>query len=521
MRSTGPPHRSAAVFGRAWVPVVTPVQAAALDRSARETAGVPERVLMENAGRAAALVLDRLQPRGRIAIVAGSGNNGGDAAVVTRVLSSWGRDVALIAVGSRRPDPALLHQAEIQVHEADALEERLAWADFVVDGILGTGLQGPAGGNAGRAIEAVNGAGRPVLSLDLPSGIEGATGRVAGPAVHAATTVCFGWPKLGLLFQPARSHCGRLIVAEIGFPPLISAEAALITPAWAAARLPQRTPDAHKGSAGRVLIVAGGDGMAGAAVLAGLAAMRAGAGLVRLSSAAVNRTIVQTLLPEATFIAHEDLAAEDGALAHALVLGPGLGTDADARRTMDVALSHTRGKPTLLDADALNLLAEAGGKEIGRLASERPLLLTPHPGELQRLTGRPIEETRADPAAAARETADAFGCTVLLKGQPSVVASPDSPLLVNSAGSSDTAAAGMGDQLAGAIGALLAAGCDPREAAAVGLFFSSRAADLCGRGRGLGPRDVADALPAAFSRPGSPRSSLGLPFVTFDQEARR
>ena len=509
------------VYGRAWVPAVTPAEAAAFDRAARDDGGIPERVLMENAGRAAAMVLQRRHPEGRVCVVAGSGNNGGDAAVVARVLTAWGREVSLVAVGSRPPDAGLLHGIPLEIQSAATLNDQLVHADVVVDGMLGTGLSGPARGGAAEAIEAVNASGRPVLALDLPSGIEGASGHVVGPAVRAAITVCFGWPKLGLLFQPARSHCGRLVAVEIGFPPAEDVAAALITPAWAADRLPRRAPDAHKGAAGRLLIVAGGIGMAGAAVLAGLAARRTGAGLVRLSCVDANREIVQTLVPEATFVAHEELAADDGDLAHALVAGPGLGRDRAAAETLDRALEITVTKPTLLDADALNLFAARGRAALREIAEHRPLVLTPHPGELERLTGRPVGDCVADPAAAARDAAETFGATVLLKGQPSVVASPGGPLLVNTAGSSDTASAGMGDQLAGTIGALLAGGCEPADAAAAGLYFSSRAADLCDMGRSLGPRDVAEALPRALGERLRRRSNLRLPFVTFDQGPRR
>jgi hydroxyethylthiazole kinase-like uncharacterized protein yjeF len=509
----------AGLYGREQVPVVTPAESAQIDRQARESGGIPERVLMENAGRAAAAVLDRLFPRGRVAVVAGSGNNGGDAVVVARVLRAWGRDVSLVAVGGKPPDSALLHGDALPVLTASSLEQSLLEADVVVDGVLGTGLSGPVRGGAAEAIVAMNRAGRPVLALDLPSGLEGVTGEVLEPTVRASTTVSFGWPKLGLMFQPARNLCGRLIAVEIGFPPLDSAGAELITPAWAAQRLPVRPPDAHKGKSGRLLVLAGRDGMAGAAALAGLAARRAGAGLVRISSTPGNREILQMLVPEATFVARDALSESDGEMVHALVLGPGMGADADGRAALERALALTAGKPALLDADAVTLFA-AEQETLRAIASTRPIAITPHAREMQRLLGKPADEIARDPAAAAAEAVQRFGCTVLLKGQPSVIASPGDPLLINTAGSSDTAAAGMGDQLAGAIGAFLAAGLSARDAAGAALFFSSRAADLCALGRALGPRDVAESLPAAFARPGYLYSSLRLPFVTFDQPAR-
>ncbi len=510
---------NAVVYGRARVAAVTPAHATGLDREAREAFGIPERVLMENAGRSAALVLDRLYPEGRVAVVAGSGNNGGDAVVVARVLAGWGRDVTLIAVGSRPPDGGLLHGHGPEPEPSELMEKRLAEADVIVDGVLGTGLSGPARGQAADAIAAINAAERPVVALDLPSGLAGETGAVDGPAVRASATISFGWPKIGLLFQPARQLCGRLLAVEIGFPPLDRADAELVTPSWAAERLPMRPPDAHKGRAGRLLVLAGRDGMAGAAALAGLAARRAGAGLVRLASTAGNRSILQELVPEATFVARDALTAEDGSLAHALVAGPGIGTDAAACAALERALELTGDKPVLLDADAITLLARQPDR-LRELARARAVVLTPHAGEMERVLGRPADEITADPAAAARAAASQTGCVTLLKGQPSIVAAPGRALLINTSGSSDTASAGMGDQLAGAIGAFLATGLDARDATAAALFFSGRAADLCRLGRALGPRDVAWALPRAFADPGPTRSPLELPFVTFDQAER-
>ena len=513
-------RRAREVYGRADVALVTPAQAAEHDRVAREHGGIPERVLMESAGRAAALVVARLWPHGRIGALAGSGNNGGDALVAARILRSWGRAVDVILAGSRPPDRALLHGHDVAQHTAEDAQRVVAGAAVIIDGILGTGLDGPARGFAASSIDAVNRSGCPVVALDLPSGLNGSTGVVDGPAVRADVTICFGWPKLGLLFHPARALCGRLLSVEIGFPPCADATARLITPEWAAARLPARRPDAHKGEAGRLLILAGREGMAGAAVLAALGARRAGAGLVRIASASANRVIAQTAVPEATWVDRSMLCASDLVGMHALVAGPGIGTDEESRAALDRALGLSGSMPVLLDADALNLFAGAPD-ELRRIARERPVIITPHAGELERLAGRPAADTRADPTTAARETADSFGCVVLLKGQPSIVAAPAAPLLVNTVGSSDTASAGMGDQLAGTIGALLAAGSPPMDAAAAGLFFSARAADIIALGRSAGPREVAEALHDAFARPGADRSSLDLPFVTFDQPARQ
>jgi NAD(P)H-hydrate epimerase len=508
-----------AVYGRAGVAVPTAAEAAAIDLRAREQAGVPERVLMENAGRSAALVLQRLHPRGRILGYAGGGHNGGDLLVMLRTLQQWGRECALVMASTRAPDRALLHGVDITT--LDMTTDAAAY-DVIVDGVLGTGAEGAPRGAAADAIRAMNAAGRPVLALDLPSGVNGTTGAVADDVVHAAVTVTFGWPKLGLLLHPARAHAGRILAVDIGFPPLAESDAAAeaITPEWVRARIPARDPDAHKGLSGRLLLVAGQQGMAGAAVIAGSAAVGTGAGLVRIASAPANRVIIQCDVPEATFFDRDELpaAAADGITA--AVIGPGFGTDAVAEHALATALERTAGVPTLLDADALNLCAREPAR-LEQLAGTRALVLTPHPRELGRVLAMPVAEIVADAPAAARAASLRFGCTVLLKGQPSLVAAPGGRLLVNTAGSSDVAVAGMGDQLSGVIGALLAAGLDPREAAACGLFLSSRAADLAERGRGLSPRDVTDHIVAALQRPGADGPCAGLPFISFDQPPSR
>ena len=510
------------VWGIRHVPLVTPEEAAALELAAHDRHHVPGRVLMESAGRAAALVLDRLFPRGRVVVAAGSGNNGGDALVLARVLSAWGRDVRVVAAGSKPPDPALRHGFDIRVADFDDDPTLFTSADVLVDGVLGTGAHGAPREPAATMIEAMNGAERPIVALDLPSGVDATSGDVDGLAVRAAVTVTFGWPKIGLLFQPARSRCGRLIVVEIGFPPLhVSNEdaALLLTPDWAAERLPRRPPAAHKGTSGRLLLVAGTDGMAGAAVIAARAAQRAGAGLVEVASSAANRVVLQTAVPEAIFTDRAELHEREETGAHALVAGPGIGLNVAAVQAIEAAIALTPGVRTAFDADALNMFARAPDR-LAEIGQSRDFVITPHPGELSRLTGRSVTEIVDDPVTAAREAASRFGCSVLLKGQPSIIASPGQPLLVSSVGSSDVASAGMGDQLAGVIGAMLAAGLSAREAAAVALFYSGRAADLADRGRSLGPAEVSDTLHTAFEQPGARRNPTGLPFVLFDQPAR-
>lgn len=505
------------VFGREVVAVVTTAEAAAHDRAAREAFAIPERVLMENAGRALALITNALYPGGTVVGVAGAGHNGGDTAVALRTLQAWGRDVALVPASSRAIDPALLHGSEIREVAGDDVALTFAGAAVILDGILGTGSSGRPRGHAADLIRAIEAAHRPVIAVDLPSGIDADSGAVHQDAVSATVTVTFGFLKFGLLFQPARERCGRLIAVDIAFPPLRDPTAQLITPQWAMARSPRRPANANKGTSGRLLLVAGSKGMAGAAVIAGSAAVHSGAGLVRIASAAENREIVQRTVPEATFFDRENTI--DYAGVTALVAGPGLGVGEPVRELLFDVLNRTPGVATLLDADALNLLA-GDPDALRTIAAERPLLITPHPKEMSRLTGEAVEEIVSAPQQSARRLSDATGATVLLKGQPSIVVAPRAATLVNTVGSSDFAVAGMGDQLSGVIGAMLAAGLTPREAAGTGLFYSGRAGDIAGLGRSLTPSDVTDHLARAFALPGPPAPTLGFPFITFDQPAR-
>lgn len=496
------------------VPVLTADEMRAWDHHAIHSSGIPERVLMESAGRAAASVIQRLYPDGRVVAAVGSGNNGGDAMVVVRALRAWGREVAAVQVGSRAPDAALLHGWEIPSVPADAADEAFRGAGVIVDGLLGTGATGAPRGAYAEAIAAMERSGRPIVALDGPSGVDLTTGAAPGPAVRAEVTVTFGAPKRGLLLFPGRERAGRIVAVEIGFTPLAEdgASARLITPAWARAVLPPVAPNAHKGMMGKVSIVAGRRGMSGAAVLAGLGALRAGAGMASIVSPDANREIIQSTLPEALYVDRDALDPGFQSGSQAVVAGPGMGTD-DA--SLDLLRTIARGSdvPLLLDADALTLLARNPDLrgEIGR-----PLVLTPHPGEMGRLIEKSTSDVTAGPFAAAAEAAERFGCTVLLKGSPSLVAAPGRPTLVNVAGHSGLATGGNGDVLSGVIGAFLALGMDPVDAAAAALYYAGRAAQIAGRGRGLLPRDVAEALPAALEEEAGRGSALGLPGIVLD-----
>ncbi|MFC1575789.1 NAD(P)H-hydrate dehydratase [Gemmatimonadota bacterium] len=519
-------------FGRALVGAPTGLESAEFDRYAIDELGVPQPTLMENAGRSAALILQRLYPRGHVTALVGTGNNGGDGLVLLRNLAAWGRPVTAILVGERTGDEDLLHGWGIRSFlDADfegkgsLLDGELAQADVVVDGVLGTGITGPPRERQGWAINAMNRAEAPVLALDIPSGVDAVTGAVPGDAVSAAVTVAFGGAKLGGLLHPGRRLVGRLVVVEMGFPPVEEEtfKGTLVTPGWASLRLPRREPDTHKNAVGALLLVAGRSGMAGAAILAARAALRAGVGFVRVASPPENRNILQQAVPEAVYVDASDAGALEEAMevSRALAVGPGLGMEEEGAEILNRVLEAGGRDPLLLDADALNLVAAGRAPTLREIGGGREVVLTPHPGEMSRLTGLEAQEVTSRRPQVALELAAESGCTLLLKGLPSLVATPRGRLLVDTVGTSDLAAAGMGDVLSGVIAGFLAQDSPPEEAAALGLHTSGRAALRTGLGVSLTPEDVVEALPAALREEGEGDTELDYPFVLFDQDPAR
>lgn len=517
---TGPPPLRP--WSRAAVPLPTGSESAAFDATAITEAGVPEPALMETAGRSVATVAELLFPHGEVVGLVGGGNNGGDALVALRTLVAWGRPVRVVLGADRDPADPLLHGWSLEIErdvalDDDALDSRLAGAGLVLDGLLGTGIRGPARDRTARLVRAANQVSAPILALDVPSGVDADRGAVEGDAVEADLTVAFGWPKLGTLLHPARAYTGRILAVEIGFPPPPGRwSARLLTPAWAAARRPARPPDTHKNRVGSVLVVGGRSGMAGAVVLAARSALRAGAGFVRVASWESNREVLQKAVPDAPFVDLDD----DGALAEALeassavAIGPGLGTDGAAESALAAVLEGPE-RPTVLDADALNLLAAGRPMPAAGVGVGRPVVLTPHAGEMSRLVGTPVEAIQRDRPAAARGLADSAGCVVVLKGAPSLVAGKGA-LGVSALGGSELAVAGMGDVLTGAVAAFLAQGLDPFDAAGVALVATARAALCTGFGSGMAAGDVPDQIAAAVAELGPGVTGLSLPGLTLD-----
>ena len=506
--------------------VVFPTEMAALDRAAVQ-GGTPSLDLMERAGRFVAEQardLLGLCAGKRISVVAAKGNNGGDGFVAARYLASWDAAAKVFLLGSEdelTADAAANHHrfieegGEVAAAGASLLADELRGSDLVIDAIFGTGFRGAAEGDPAAAIEAINASGAPVLSVDIPSGVEAETGAVAGSAVKAVRTVTFAWPKVGLFLYPGAERVGELVVVDIGIPPrlldeVVGSDIYTIEEEHVAALLPRRRPDAHKGECGRVLVVAGSVGLTGAAALCSRSAMRAGAGVVTLGAPAglnpileVKLTEVMTMpLPdeEAGHLAAGALDAVLEALAayDVLALGPGLGT-APATCEVVSGLLRRAEKPVVLDADGINCAATQIDCLSGR---EYPTIITPHPGELGRLLGRKARDVQASRLESALEAARRFGCTTVLKGAYTLVASPDGRAYINPMALAGLATAGSGDVLTGCTAALCAQGLEPLDAALCSVFIHGRAAELAAHmvgPIGMVAGDVISWLPLALS----------------------
>jgi len=506
--------------------VVYPEEMAGLDRAAAE-AGVPSLQLMERAGRAVAEqardMLGFCAGR-KVVVVAAKGNNGGDGLVAARYLSSWGAEVRVFLwaePGELSPDSAANYRAfleqggEVSPGDAESLRRELIGADLVVDALFGFGFRGRAEGVFAEAIEVINQAGAPVLSVDLPSGVEGGTGAVNGPAVRATRTVTLALPKTGLYLYPGAEMAGELVVADIGMPldlldGVVKSRLYVLQEEDARDLLPRRSPFAHKGECGRVLVVAGSEGLTGAAALCSRAAMRAGAGVVTLGIPAALNPVMEVKLtevmtlplpggdgkrlhPEGVGLIVERLAGYD-----VLALGPGLGT---AEPTVEAVRDILRrvDKPVVLDADGINCLA---GEE--RLLRERggPTVITPHPGELGRLLGMSSAEVQGARLDAAQAAAARTGCVTVLKGANTVIADPGGKAFFHPLALPGLATAGSGDVLTGCLAAMWAQGMEPLHAALCGVSLHGKAAQLAAElvGRvGLVAGDLVSHLPLVLS----------------------
>ncbi len=453
--------------------------------------GIPGGVLMERAGVAMArIALEQYFP-GRSLVVCGGGNNGGDGFVIARELHRSGVDVAVLATkGEYEGDPATnleaLRNLQVRFIVQEDLDAELGVADLVVDALLGTGFSGEVREKEAGIIEQMNSSQAPVLAVDVPSGVDGATGEAQGVAVFADLTVCAHAVKVGCVISPGREHAGEVVAVDIGIPKRADVDPSLIWTDAASLRgtIPRTAEPAHKYSAGALLVVAGSRGTTGAPVMVVRGAQRVGCGIVFLATSEAAAPAVDLALTEALVygVAEDDEGfmgsgaleeiLEHAARASALVMGPGTGTEDDGRRLVEGILREVE-LPVLLDADAITNLAGTGV-----LAQrESPTVVTPHAGELGRLLGSGAKEVSARRLDSARNAAEQHRCCVLLKGSDTLVVEGER-VAVNSTGNVALATAGTGDVLSGVIGALLSRGMDPYEASRAGAWAHGRAAEL-------------------------------------------
>ena len=481
------------------VQVVTAAQAAARDRVVID-GGVPSRALMQRAGAAAAAEIvrrygDRLS-RG-VAMFAGTGNNGGDAWVVAAALAAVGVSVRVVEVGEAKTEDCRAERERARANHN--FSSPSGAEELVVDGILGTGASGAprtAAADGIQRIAALRANGARIVALDVPSGLDASTGE-ENDSVIADLTITFGTVKRGALVR--RQRCGHIVVVDLGLGRAPDDGApTLVDRAWVNERIPEIRARAHKGTRRRVAIVGGTAGMAGAAILAGRAALRSGVGMARLVVHAGSVPPIQSAVPAALTRAwpESDDEIRDSICnwAHAVVIGPGLGLASDTRSRVERLLEVWSG-PVLLDADALTIF-EGDAKALGALLGSRTAIVTPHAVEFSRLTGMSTDDVGRNTFDAGRDLANTLGAVVLLKGVPTVLTGPTGKSYVSASGTPVLATGGSGDALAGIAGTLMAQMPDALEAAACAAWIHGRAGEIAGSRGVRGPTvdTVIDAL---------------------------
>lgn len=490
--------------------IVTCKEMKALDGNTIEKIGIPSCVLMERAALKVAEELERKladkKQEERILCVCGSGNNGGDGVAVARILKMHGYHTSLYLVGN--PDHRTVEmQRQLDIAAACLVPvvNNLETEEYttIVDAIFGVGLSRPVAGSYRDVIMALNQMDSWKVAVDIPSGVNGDTGAELGIAFRADLTVTFAFRKAGLCLYPGRKLAGKVVVADAG----IYASDRIQSYLWQTEKtdihfLPDKAVDGNKGTFGKVLVVAGSPGMCGAAYLSAAGAFATGAGMVKIVTAEENRIPLQTMLPEAMLDCSEDYAG-DFEWCDLVVIGPGIGTTDHAARKvqwfLEAASKHD--KPVILDADGLNLLAQH--PEWKPYLSSR-LIMTPHMGEMGRLTGKKISELQKDRIAAARELAAETGAVCVLKDACTVTAAPDGNAWISLAGNPGMATAGSGDVLSGILAGVLAMFLhektelsDTGRQAALGVLIHGMAGDLAAEEKGTAGMKAGDIVQGA------------------------
>lgn len=491
-----------------------------IDRKAIRSFGIPSMALMERAGLAVVERATEYFDAPKALVIAGPGNNGGDGVMVARELLNRGRKASVLLT-SRQENLSPDCRAQLKAAREFGVPVRFGYTPtaqelhgaVIVDAIFGTGLTKNIKGAIAGTINAINSSGCPVVSVDMPSGVSADTGQALGGAVQADITVTFGAAKRGHLLHPGAALTGELFVHDIGFPRELISTIKCIGPSAAemALLLPEREPGSHKGDHGHLLVLAGSKGKTGAAFMAAEAALRAGAGLVTLGAPEALFDIYQARATEAMTLSlpsTKDGAFSSAALeetlsfcsssATAIAIGPGLGMDKDTVKLVReiVRLSPV---PAILDADAINALGPGAAGILGR--SHSPVVLTPHPGEFARISGMSAKKTLEDRPAAALRFAKKSGACLALKGAPTIIASPEGEIFINTTGGPALAKAGSGDVLTGMTGGLIATGMVPLEAAVLGAYLHGLGGDIAAEELGehsVTASDVIGRIPQTF-----------------------
>ncbi len=498
-------------------------QMRAMDRQAGKKLGVAEEILMENAGQASYGVLSREWGGAgrRYVIFCGNGNNGGDGLVVARHILSGGGIPLVFLVG----DPARFRGAAktnmeiieklpvevVRVKDVAALRSMVLHSDGIVDALFGTGLDRKVSGIYQEVIELINASGRPVLSLDIPSGVNGDTGEIMGTAVRADHTVAFGLPKIGNMLYPGCGLCGRLHVCHLSFPPTLYDDDAIMVETNGFIPLPPRERTAHKGSMGDVLFIAGAAGYFGAPYFAAMSFLKAGGGYSRLAAPWSMTPFLATRGSEIVFVPQAEttegslsLKNKEALLALAgqvdmVVIGPGLSL-ADETQGLIRELAAGIEKPLLIDGDGITALA--GEPQLIR-NRRAPTVLTPHPGEMSRITGKPVSVIERKRIEILQETAADLHAFVVLKGARSLIGTPERRVFINLSGNPGMATAGAGDVLTGTIAAMSGLGLPLEEAVRKGVFIHGFSGDLAAADKGedgITAQDILNYLPYALKQ---------------------
>lgn len=470
--------------------IATGQQMQAIDAYSIHEIGIPGMVLMEKASMALyEEVVKHLHRHSRSLIVVEKGNNGGDGLALGRLLTEAGYDVTIYEIGGiKKASESYLAQRRILEKMGISLEKNMPEGayDVIIDGIFGVGLTREVTGVQKEVIEYLNKQEAYRIAIDVPSGVDASAGKVLGTAFMADLTVTFGLSKIGLLLYPGASYAGRVVIKDIGFPKMAVREiqpGAFSYEPGDEERLPRRNPDSNKGTYGKVLIIAGSKNMSGAAYLCGNAAYRMGSGLVRIFTEESNRQILQTQLPEAILTTYQGW--EDGkkrlkeaiSWADVIVFGPGRGQGKETRGFLHLLKKYAK-VPVILDADGLNEISNMEKQGETYLEDfEVPVIITPHMLEMSRLSGYSLEQLKEDRISLAQKYAKEKGVVLVLKDSRTIVTEGDEALYLNQTGNSGMSTGGSGDVLAGMIAGTLAAGMDPMDAAAMGVFLHGRCGD--------------------------------------------